>query len=84
MEHASVSDPPGFNKLSKAEQIRYLQSLWDRISKNPSDIPVKESHLTVAEQRLAGYRENAKQVRSAYDVLDRLRKSTKNSVSPSN
>ena len=77
MEHASIPDPPGFNKLSKAEQIRYLQSLWDRISKNPADIPVMESHLTVAEQRLAGYRKNPKQVRSAYDILDRLRKSTK-------
>lgn len=77
MEHASLPDPPGFNKLSKSEQIRYLQTLWDRISKNPADIPVMESHLTVAEQRLARYRKNPKQVRSAYDVLDRLRKSSK-------
>ena len=35
MEHASIPDPPGFSNLSKAEQIRYLQGLWDRISENP-------------------------------------------------
>lgn len=77
MEHASVPDPPGFNDLSKAEQIRYLQALWDRISKNPADIPVLETHVTLAEQRLAGYRKNPKRVRPAYEVLDRLRKASK-------
>jgi len=47
MEHASIPDPPGFNSLSKAEQIRYLQALWDRISENPGDIPVLESQLNL-------------------------------------
>ena len=74
MEHASIPDPPGFNNLSKAEQIRYLQALWDRISENPDDIPVLESHLKLAEKRLGAYRRNPKRVRSAYQVLDRLRK----------
>ena len=68
MEHASIPDPPGFSNLSKAEQIRYLQTLWDRISENPDDIPVLESHLKLA------YRRNPKRVRPAYQVLDRLRK----------
>ena len=74
MEHASIPDPPGFSNLSKAEQIRYLQALWDRISESPDDIPVLESHLKLAEKRLAVYRRNPKRVRPAYQVLDRLRK----------
>jgi len=75
MEHTSIQEPPGFDKLSKAEQIRYLQALWDRISKNPGDVPVPESHLEIAEQRLADYRREPKQARPAQVVLDRLSKS---------
>ena len=74
MEHASIPDPPGFSDLSKAEQIRYLQALWDRISQNPVDIPVLESHLTLVEERLADYRRNPERAGSAYQVLDRFRK----------
>jgi putative addiction module component (TIGR02574 family) len=74
MEYPSIPDPPGFSDLSKAEQIRYLQTLWDRISQNPADIPVLESHVTLVEERLADYRRNSEQSGSAYQVLDRLRK----------
>lgn len=74
MEHPSIQEPPGFNKLSKADQIRYLQALWDRIAENPADVPVPESHLQVAEQRLADYRRDPTQAQPAQDVLDRLSK----------
>jgi hypothetical protein len=77
MERAAIPDPPGFDHLSKAEQIRYLQSLWDRISKNPADIPVLESHVTVAEERFAEYQRSPENVHSAYEILDRLPKKSK-------
>lgn len=32
MAEASIQTPPGFAELSKAEQLRYLQGLWDQIS----------------------------------------------------
>jgi putative addiction module component (TIGR02574 family) len=76
MEDASIPEPAGFSKLSKAEQVRYLQALWDRIAENPDEIPVPETHLEVAEQRLAEYRRNPDQARPAYDILDRLGKKT--------
>lgn len=38
MESATIQDPPGFSDLSKAEQIRYLQALWDRITEKPGEI----------------------------------------------
>ena len=72
MEHTSIPEPPGFESLSKAEQIRYLQALWDRISKNPNDIPVLEFHLQVAEQRLAEYRRDPSQAQPADEALERL------------
>jgi putative addiction module component (TIGR02574 family) len=70
----TIPDPRGFNKLSRAEQIRYLQFLWDRIAHRPEDIPVPESHIELAEHRLAGYRSDPSRAQPAYDGLDNLMK----------
>jgi hypothetical protein len=67
MTEASLPIPPGFDALSKAEQVRYLQALWDQISDDPCALPVPESHLRLAEERLKRYRGH-----SAFEVLDRL------------
>ena len=72
MEPTTIPEPAGFNELSKAEQIRYLQALWDRIAERPGEIPVPESHLALAEERLAQYRRDPSRARPARDVLDRL------------
>jgi putative addiction module component (TIGR02574 family) len=74
MEHTTIPEPTGFSELSKAEQIRYLQALWDRIAERPGEIPVPESHIQLAEQRLAEYRRDPSQARPAHDVFDRLPK----------
>jgi len=74
MEPATIPEPAGFSDLSKSEQIRYLQALWDRIAERPGEIPVPESHLTLAEERLAEYRRDPTAARPARDVLDRLGK----------
>jgi putative addiction module component (TIGR02574 family) len=74
MEPTTIPDPPGFSDLSKAEQIRYLQELWDRIAEKPGEIPVPESHLALAENRLAGYRRDPSRAQPARDFLDRLAK----------
>lgn len=62
----------GFDALSKAEQVRYLQALWDQISGNPSALPVPESHLRLAEERLKCYRDDPSRAHSAFEVLERL------------
>ncbi len=72
MPETSIQTPPGFDDLSKTEQVRYLQSLWDQISRHPSDIPVPESHLRLAEDRLRRFRKNPATARPAFDVIDRL------------
>ena len=74
MQHTTIPEPPGFAELSKAEQVRYLQALWDRISEKPDDLPVPESHLDLAEKRLADHRGDPTSAHSAYAVLDRLPK----------
>lgn len=47
MQQTAIPEPPGFAELSKAEQVRYLQELWDRIAERPGELPVPESHLSV-------------------------------------
>jgi putative addiction module component (TIGR02574 family) len=72
MAETSIETPPGFNELPKAEQVRYLQALWDRISEHPNEVPVPESHLQLAEERLRRYRENPSAAKPAFEVIDRL------------
>jgi putative addiction module component (TIGR02574 family) len=77
MQHTTIPEPPGFAQLSKAEQVRYLQNLWDRIAESPGELPVPESHLELAEERLAEYRRDPGRAGSAYDVIELLAKSAK-------
>lgn len=68
----SIAEPSGFRSLSKLEQIRYLQTLWDRISERPGELPVPESHVRLAKERLAAYRRDPSRARPAREVLRRL------------
>jgi putative addiction module component (TIGR02574 family) len=77
MAETSIQAPPGFSDLSKAEQLNYLQALWDQISERPNDIPVPESHLKLAEARLERYRQNKSSAHSAFEIIDRLTKKSK-------
>jgi Putative addiction module component len=72
MPDTSLPVPPGFNALSKAEQVLYLQALWDQISEDPDALPVPESHLRLVEDRLKRYREDPSRARSGFEVIDRL------------
>jgi hypothetical protein len=77
MSESSVTQPPGFTDMSKAEQVRYLQALWDQIAECPGELPVPASHLDLAEERLKRYREDPSAANSAFAVLDRLAKDRK-------
>ena len=68
----SVKEPAGFRSLSKPQQIRYLQALWDRISAAPGELPVPESHLVLAKERLAEYRRDPSRARPAHDIFGHL------------
>jgi putative addiction module component len=72
MRETSIPTPPGFAELPKTEQVRYLQALWDQISEHPDEIPVPESHLKLAEERLGRYRESPSSARHAFDIIERL------------
>ncbi len=74
MTNAILPDPPGFDSISKEEQIEYLQDLWDSISKNPDDIPVPDSHIELVKRRMAAYRKNPNSAGPAFDVINKLQK----------
>jgi putative addiction module component (TIGR02574 family) len=75
MNPIPIPVPPGFSELSKAEQIEYVQALWDMIAERDDDLPVPEEHLEEVERRLAEHRLHPEDVLPAYDVLERLRRS---------
>jgi hypothetical protein len=77
MIDSSIQRPPGFTELSKSDQIRYLQALWDLVSESPEEVPVPESHLELAEKRLRDHRENLSTAESAFEMLDRLANKSK-------
>jgi len=68
MPDATIQTPTGFAELSKADQVRYLQALWDQISEHAEEIPVPESHLELAEDACAGIRK----IRLRLDLRFRL------------
>jgi len=74
MEPRTILEPAEFSDLSKVDQICDLQALCDHIADRPGKIPVPESRLELAEERLAEYRRDARRARPSREVLDRLAK----------
>jgi putative addiction module component (TIGR02574 family) len=61
MSQALPLPPPGFEALSVAEQIDYVQSLWDHIAARPDEIPVPDRHREILTERLATHNGNKDQ-----------------------
>jgi hypothetical protein len=70
----SRSRQPRVQRKNYRIDVAKLQALWDRIAERPGDIPVPESHVALAEERLAEYRRDPSRARTARDVLDQLEK----------
>jgi Putative addiction module component len=47
-----LSPPPGFEQLTKAQQIDYVQRLWDLIITS-DEFPIPEWHLKIINERVA-------------------------------
>lgn len=48
-----IALPPGFEQLTKEQQIDYVQQLWDVILTTADEVPVPEWHLEIVRQRIA-------------------------------
>lgn len=67
--------PPGFDSLSREEQLRFLAALWDRVRVDDDvDTEVHEAVVSrVTEARLAQMRNDPSVAISAGEVLRRVR-----------
>ena len=45
--------PPGFDEMSREEQIEYVQDLWTYIAADENEISVPEWHLQLLQERIA-------------------------------
>lgn len=45
--------PPGFEQLSKEQQIDYVQQLWDLIVAAPDEVSAPEWHLEIVRDRVS-------------------------------
>lgn len=48
--------PPGFDDLSPAEKLDYVQALWDRVALHPEAVPAPEWHREIIAERRAAHR----------------------------
>ena len=48
-----IALPPGFEQLTKDQQIDYVQQLWDVILAASDEVPVPEWHLEIVRERVA-------------------------------
>ncbi len=56
MSYEPLSPPPGFENLSIAEQVDYIEFLWRLIIARPDVTEVPQWHLDILAERLAKYR----------------------------
>ena len=69
--------PPGFDDLSMEERLDYVQSLWDHISSDASQVEVPDWHRSILAERLAAHRANPEEARPwdevRKDLLEKIK-----------
>jgi putative addiction module component (TIGR02574 family) len=58
MANAIPLPPPGFDELEVADQVEYVQALWDRIAAKDSQVAMPDWHREVLDERLADLQAN--------------------------
>jgi putative addiction module component (TIGR02574 family) len=64
--------PPGFDDLSIEERLDYVQSLWDHISADASQVEVPDWHRALLAERLAAHRADPEAARPWDEVREDL------------
>jgi putative addiction module component (TIGR02574 family) len=66
--------PPGFDDLATADKIEYVQSLWERISANPEQVPFPDWHQEIVRERVDAQRTNPEAARPWEEVREDVRR----------
>ena len=70
----NITLPPGFEKMSRKEQIEYLQQLWDYVLPKAEELPVPEWQVGAAEQAWQRHRADPGSAVPAGKSIARLRR----------
>ena len=63
--------PPGFDDLSKEQQLEYVDALWDRVFGSADHVPTPDWHLEELDRRLANPQPT--QTATVEDFMDHVR-----------
>jgi hypothetical protein len=74
MPETPIQTPPGFAELSKIEQVRYVQALWNEIAEQEDP---RSGEPPEAGRSASATLSGASFLPTAFDVLDRLAKDRK-------
>ena len=66
--HPGIELPPGFERMSRSEQLDYVQSLWEYLDPEANEPPAPAWQVEMAERRLDEYFANPDQARTSSDV----------------
>jgi len=66
--------PPGFEQLSIAKKLDYVQSLWDVIALAADDVPVPQWHKKLVRERLRARRLRREATSPWDEVRTRIKK----------
>ncbi|GAA6619364.1 addiction module protein [Scytonema sp. NUACC26] len=62
--------PPGFEQLSKEQQIDYVQELWNLIVAAPDEVSMPDWHLEIVQNRISS--QGTAQFKTWSEVKQRL------------
>jgi putative addiction module component (TIGR02574 family) len=69
---ANIELPPGFDEMSREEQIAYAQKLWEYIAPRPEEVPVPSWQIEAVRERIRQHRQNPSTTSSWEDVRERM------------
>ena len=68
-----ITLPPGFENMSRREQIEYLHRLWSYVSPKAEELPVPQWQIEAAEQAWQRHQADPNTAVSASESMARLR-----------
>jgi hypothetical protein len=69
---SSINLPPGFEQMSREEQVEYVRRLWEYVSPTDEELPVPDWQLELVEERLERFRNSDVRGSTTEEVQQRM------------
>ena len=77
-----IALPPGFEDMSREEQVRYAQQLWEYVAPKPEELPVPQWQIDLGRERLEAYKAHPDDVLTHDQVAQRVRERSRSRPAP--